>query len=88
MISCCRPVAGNLGGRNERDIVGKGERGNFDPGVARSLSGLALLRKAAVLEGLVANRKIHGSGVGSGGENWQKFRGDVALAGIAVRCSS
>ena len=85
MISCRLPVAGNLRGRNKGDIVGEGERGNFDPGVARSLSGLALLRKATVLEGLVANRKIHGTGVGSEGENWQKFRGDLALAEIAVR---
>ena len=85
IISCRLPVAGNLRGRNKGDIVGEGEWGNFDPGVARSLSGLTLLRKAAVLEGLVANRKIHGSGVGPEGENWQKFRGDLALAGIAVR---
>ena len=85
MISCRLPVAGNLRGRNEGDVVGEGEWGNFDPSVARSLSGLALLRKAAVLEGLVANRKIHGTGVGPEGENWQKFRGDLALAEIAVR---
>ena len=85
MISCRLTAAVNLRSRNERDVFGEGEWGDFDPGVAGSLGGLALLRKATVLEGLVANRKIHGSGLESEEENWQNFRGDVVVARIAKR---
>ena len=85
VVSSRTAVSGDVLLRNDGDVVGKGEGSDLNPGIASGFRRLTLLGKAAVLESLIAYRELHGSGLVSGDENWQKFRGDVALARIAVK---